>query len=61
MTIDKAGQGGSTLTQLIPTPHDWGPAQAAQAPVWSEVTWRQVCATLGIKLPQEGGEGNIEP
>lgn len=39
---------------------EWGRAQAAAAPAWSEARWRTVCAILGrgVTAPDEQEDRN---
>lgn len=33
-----------------PNPREWGKAQAAKAPAWSEERWRHISTILGVDL-----------
>lgn len=54
-------QPASSLSSPVPTPREWGHAQAALAPAWSEETWVSALATLGvISLQHREGRDTIE-
>jgi len=46
---DRSCQPASTLPLSDkPSPQQWGLAQAEQAPPWSDRTWREATACLGL-------------